>query len=225
MRFREIEFPMREAWLKWRHNGIGSSDVSSIMGVSRFKDIKQLLEEKSGSVLPEDTSNTYIKERGNQIEFQVRSWFEQKTGKSFSACNTFSTEFPFLRASLDGFSEDKKEIIEIKLLSNFNPSKPNFLAEGYLKWVDARNNVVPPEYLPQIQHQLFITGADFAYFVGYKVVKGETLVTEDKLAIVKVYPDKRDQHDIFLKCCSFWLDVMYNKEKLEQQTKYQGELE
>ncbi len=214
MRFKELVFQDRDKWLEWRHIGLGSSDIASIMGVSRFKDAKQLLEEKSQDHAGEDQSNEYIKNRGNEIEFQVRMWFEQHKGKTFEACNTESAVFPFLRASLDGFSINKLEIIEIKLLSQFNG---NTETEGYKKWLAAKEGIIPTEYMPQIQHQLFVTGAERAWFVGYKAVKGETLVTEDKLAIVEVLPDLRDQHDIFLKCCSFWLDVMYNKEEKDKQ--------
>lgn len=211
----------RQEWLKWRHNGIGSSDASIIMGVSRFKDWESLLREKSGPVQPEDTSNSYIKERGNKIEFQVRMFFEKQKGQNYGAKNVEHGIFPFLRASLDGCSEDCKSIIEIKLLSSVNPAKINTEAEGYKKWLAARNGEVPKEYYPQIQHQLFVTRAEVCFFVGYKEVRGNQIVTEDKLAVIPVYPDKEYMQKLFLEECRFWYLTQERKKEME----YKNELE
>lgn len=224
MTFKELpKFDDRESWLQWRHGGIGSSDAGVIMGVSRFKDRPKLLSEKAGVVPPEDQSNTYIKERGNKIEFQVREFLERKLGKSFAASNTESLGFPFLRASLDGFSEDKKTIVEIKLLSSVNPGNVNTEAEGYKKWLALKNEgTVPKEYVPQLQHQLFVTGADVCFFVGYKEVKGNQIVTEDKLAMVPVYPNRDYTTLLVNECMRFWLGVEFYKRDLIYK---EGELE
>lgn len=223
MNYREVTFKTeeglqyRDAWLEWRHQGIGSSDVPVIMGVSRFNDSEKLLASKSRSVPEEDNRNSYIKERGNKVEFQVRMFLEKHMGKTFAPANTEHIHFPFLKASLDGFSEDKKHIVEIKLLSSVNPAKPNTETTGYLKWLQARNaQEVPREYWPQIQHQLFVTGADICFFVGYKEVKGNQVVTEGKLAIIPVLPDKEYQRVLVQKCFAFWLDVLYSKDNLKR---------
>lgn len=221
-RFIEMHFTEgRGAWLKWRHRGIGSSDAAALMGVSRFSDWEKTLTSKAGPVQEEDNSNSYIKERGNRIEFQVRMFLEKTMSKSYSAVSTEHLQFPFIRASLDGFSEDKKSIVEIKLLSTINPAKVNTEAEGYRKWLAARNGEVPKEYYPQIQHQLFVTGAEVCFFVGYKEVKGNQIVTEDKLAVIPVYPDKIYIEKLILEECRFWYKVQERKEEL----KYKGELE
>lgn len=222
VRFREIEKVNRDLWLEWRHQGIGSSDAGVIMNASRFNNRDSLLASKSLPVAPEDTSNSFIKERGNKIEFQVRMFLEQKYGQSFSALNTEHTVFPFIRASLDGASEDRKTILEIKLLSSINTSKINKEAEGYKKWVAAKEqSVIPKDYYPQIQHQLFVTGADKCLFVGYMEHRGNQIVTEDKLAIVEVLPDNAYTKLLMRSEFDFWLDVQYKKDEL----KYKGELE
>jgi putative phage-type endonuclease len=211
----------RQEWLKWRHEGIGSSDASIIMGVSRFKDWETLLSEKAGPMPPEDNRNAYIKDRGNKIEFQVRMFFEKLKGQTYAPQNCVNSVFPFIRASLDGYSEDHKSIIEIKLLSSVNPDKINTEAEGYKKWLAAREGTVPKEYYPQLQHQLFVTGAEVCFFVGYKEVKGNQIVTEDKLAVIPVYPDKVYQRKLLQEEFRFWLEVQYRKQELE----YKNELE
>ena len=221
MSYKEIPSTDRPEWLKWRHDGIGSSDAAVVMGVSRFNDWESLLSAKARPEPLEDNQNAYIKVRGNKIEFQVRSFFERKLEKTFAPKNTEHAVFSFIRASLDGASEDGKSILEIKLLSSVNPAKVNIEAEGYKKWLAARNGEVKKEYYPQIEHQLFVTGAEVCFFVGYKEVKGNQIVTEDKLAVIPVYPNKEYQRKLLQEEFRFWLEVIYRKEEL----KYKGELE
>lgn len=215
--FLEIPKTDRLKWLEWRHTGIGSSDASVLMGVSRFKTRKQLLIEKYYPFSGEDQANSYIKDRGNKIEIQVRKYLEDMKGTTFSAMSCESKVFPFMKASLDGISPDNRTIIEIKLLSSVNPAKVNKEAEGYIKWDKALQGAVPREYYPQIQHQLMITGADVCLFVGYKEVKGDYIVTSDKLAIVAVYPDKQYIKELAKKEFEFWYEM--------NELKYRGELE
>lgn len=221
MSYKELTFEDRQAWLEWRLGGLGSSDAAVIMGVSRFNDWETLLSAKARSISEEDNANSYIKERGNRIEFQVRMFLEKTMGKQFSACNTEHSVFSFIRASLDGFSEDRKSIVEIKLLSSVNPAKVNLEAEGYKKWLAARNGEVPKEYLPQIQHQLFVTGAEVCFFVGYKEVRGNQIVTEDKLAVIPVYSDRAYQRKLLQEEFRFWLEVQYrindNNKQIERE--------
>lgn len=222
MIFKELTFANREEWLAWRHQGIGSSDAAVVMGVSRFKEIEDLIEEKALPSSGEDQSNSYIKDRGNKIEVQVRKFLEEKYGHTFTAMSCESTWFNFQTCTLDGISPDKKIICEIKLLSSVNPAKINKEAEGYIKWDKARQGEVPREYYPQIQHQLMITEADYCLFVGYKEVKGNYEVTEDKLAIVKVYPNEDYIEDLMKKEFIFWYKV---SKRYAQLTYKEGELE
>lgn len=212
----------RDEWLNWRLGGVGSSDAAVIMGVSRFNDWDSLLQQKSSPTAAEDNINAYVKERGNKIEFQVRMFLEKRDGESLTAKNCEHLTFPFLRASLDGMTPSGKTIVEIKLLSLFNPIKPNYEAEGYVKWLLAKNaKKVPAEYWPQCQHQLFITGADICLFVGYCEHKGNQVVTEDKLAIIEVKPDLEYQKKLLAKEFEF----MYSVNELKQKLIYRGELE
>ena len=52
-----------------------------------------------------------------------------------------------------------------------------------------------------------ITEAEYCLFVGYKEIKGNYEVTEDKLAIVKVYPDEDYIEDLMKKEFMFWYKV------------------
>lgn len=223
MRYKELVFDDRATWLHWRHWGIGSSDASIIMGVSRFKNRSELILEKALMFSGEDNSNAYVKDRGNKIETAVRAYLEQEHQKTYSAVNCEMVRFPFMRASIDGASSCRKIISEIKLLSIVNPDKINMNTDGYKKWMAAKiDGIVPIEYIPQIQHQLMVTGAEYCLFVGYMEVKDNFNVTDEKLAIVRVYPDKDYQHQLFVQECLFWFDVETKARELEYK---EGELE
>jgi putative phage-type endonuclease len=221
MKFLEVlTFPTRKYWLQWRHSGIGASDAPIIMGVSRFKTREKLLVEKADTVVVE-APNSYITQRGNQVEFQVRAFLEKEYSCTYPAMNCVSKSFEFLRASLDGISEDQKTIVEIKLLASIKSEEHN-TTEGYRKWNAVKlKGEVPKEYYPQLQHQLAITGAEKCLFVGYKEIKGNLVVTPDKLAITTVYPDKVYIRKLLKKEFEFWLDVWEYKNRLT----YKGELE
>jgi putative phage-type endonuclease len=216
LKFTEVEGTDRNTWLKWRHGGIGSSDAAVIMGVSRFKTRDQLLIEKATGFTGEDQSNAYIKDRGNKIEVQVREFLEKEYCQSFAPMSCYMTNFTFLRCSLDGATQDRKTITEIKLLSVFNPAKPNKEAAGYKKWELAQQGSIPEEYYPQIQHQLMITGADVCVFLGYKEVKGDLTVTNDKLARILVVPNEEYIHMLIRKEFEFWVDVEYLRDKIDK---------
>lgn len=216
MKFQEITFDNRELWLEWRKGGIGSSDAAVIMDVSRFKSREELRNEKITGVKFEDQANSYVKDRGNYIEGFVRTALEDKHQTTYRTLNTINSSFGFMRASLDGISEDKKTIIEIKLLSVLNKDKPNYQAAGYLKWQAAREkNEIPVDYYPQIQHQLMVTGADRCYFVGYKEIKGEAPKPEGNLAIVEVLPDKNYIRELAKREFAFWYEVQERKQAVE----------
>lgn len=220
MKFKEIPNTDRPLWLNWRHEGIGSSDAAVIMEVSRFKNYDDLLAEKAVPFTGEDQANEYIKERGNKIEKLVRELFEKEKDLTYSAMSCESNQFNFMRATLDGITPDKKTIIEIKLLSVFNPEKPNTKTDGYLKWEAAKNwNVVPEEYYPQLQHQLMVTQADRCIFLGLKDVKGQA-ITMDNLAVIEVLPDPGYTKALAIKEFMFWYRVGDKKRELE----YKGDL-
>lgn len=192
----------REKWLQWRKEGIGSSDAPVIMGVSPWKTKFKLWEEKISPVLLEDYSNSYIKERGNQIEPRVRALFEVMKGESFKPALVQMSDAPFMRASLDGRSTCKRKIIEIKLL-------------GLDDWTDAKNGMIPVKYQPQITHQMLVSGADVCFFLGYLYDKSERDIVTARLAIVecsKLNPQVVEAH---IKACHDFWDLVLKKKAPE----------
>lgn len=219
MKFDIVTHKNREEWLQWRHNGIGSSDVPVIMGVSKYKTVKQLLEEKSKPFLSEDKSNWYIKNRGNLIESTVRKFYEEDMGMEFPAISCVNKEHPYLIATLDGADKGMNLFIEIKLLSSQKPDKVNKEAEGYKRWEEAKvKEIIPKEYYPQIQHQLMVTGLPACVFLGYKEVKDGSTPNKDNVAIVSVLPNTEYIDKMRLKLSDFWMKVLENRSKVNEDT-------
>lgn len=208
MKYKELIFENREDWLQWRTSGIGSSDASAIMNASRFATYESLLLSKAVDQ-GESTVNTYIKERGNKIEGWVRKHLEDLWKTSLVPVNCESTEFNFMRCSLDGASPNRELIIEIKLLSSVNPAKINTEAEGYVKWNNLRNKqIVPQEYVAQIQHQLMVTGAEACEFIGYRELRGERQLDPTSVAVATVDRDEQYIDRLAELEFKFWYDLI-----------------
>lgn len=145
----------REEWLKWRTRGIGGSDVSVIAGKNPFRSVYQLWLEKTGQLTPQEEENDYI-HFGNVLEGIVKKEFSLRTGLRVRAKHALlqSEEHPFMLANLDGVINENGEqvIFEAKTASAYKE--------------DIWKNGVPEEYLLQIQHYMFVTGAKKAYIAA-----------------------------------------------------------
>lgn len=213
----------RKAWLAWRHLGLGSSDAPIVMGVSRFKTALELWDEKILPFPKEDDSNSFIKNAGNEAEIKVRVLFEmlQETTYEPETCVMDDPALEFMRVSLDGRSPCKKDICEIKLLGNGGKgAKPE-----EQKFNRAKNEgIVPEEYFPQIQMQLLVSGAERCFFVAYEYDHNDKYLknpmTETKLAVVEVFPDKDYQLKLLEKCIEFWNSVVSKKPPLLSSEDY-----
>ena len=142
MKYEVVELEQdTEQWLEWRHTGIGGSDASTIMGENRFKSPVQLLYEKKNRI--DEPSNEAMAE-GKRLEPHARTDYVKKTNKDVHPICIQSVEYPWLLASLDGLSADRKKLVEIKC--------------GKSSYRRATYEEVPEYYKGQLQHQLMITG-------------------------------------------------------------------
>ena len=138
----ELQQGTRE-WLEWRHNGIGASDASSVMGENRFKSTAQLLQEKRAPA--RDSFQNEAMALGTRLEPEARRRYIAKTGQKVSPVCVQSTRYDWLRASLDGLANDHGTVVEIKCG-----------ASVYRRVSKSRS--VPSYYYGQVQHILAITG-------------------------------------------------------------------
>jgi putative phage-type endonuclease len=130
-------------WLSWRNNGIGASDAPTIMGENPWKTAAQLLSEKCGKA-PESAPNSAMV-RGTELEPEARRAYELRTGRIMEPACLQSTQYEWLRASLDGLSQNLDTAVEIKCGDSV-----------YRKTADYGK--VPSYYYGQLQHILAVTG-------------------------------------------------------------------
>lgn len=132
----------RKEWLEWRRGGIGGSDAAVVMGVSPWRTLYQLYEEKALNIINE--TDTLAMKRGREQEEEARLAFEDMVGVHvFKKDKVVHESIPFIRGSLDGLSMDEEVLVELK-----NPG-----AEDH---AIAKRNNVPEKYFPQCQHYLLL---------------------------------------------------------------------
>jgi len=155
----------REEWLAARMKGIGASDASASIGMSRYKCQIELYQEKMG-ILEGFTGNeaTAI---GLEIEDTIAELFKKRTGIGFKEPDgnkvgdlrrsnfiIQSIEYPWMFANLDRegtLPDGRRFVLEIKN------------AGEYMKdsW---EGGCVPDDYLIQLMHQLIVTGYPVGIF-------------------------------------------------------------
>lgn len=187
-------------WLRRRRMGIGSSDAASIHAASPYMTELELYNDKVG--IEKAESNNFIKDKGNEYEPKARAQFEADWNSKRDIKTTFQPielthlELSFLKANLDGLSEDRETFIEIKFVG-----KDIFESE-----------IIPKHYWMQIQHQYLVSGAKQAYFVFFIMKEEKYPSTDNPFATRTVMHLKSKfiaKDEMFLKehvakCAAFW---------------------
>jgi len=170
-----------ENWIEFRRSRIGASDAPIIMGVSPWKTPLRLWEEKMGFVTSE--SNQYMR-RGLELEEAARKQFEELTGIVVFPEVMVHPEFDWMIASLDGIDIEHTRIVEIK-------------CPGKIDHESAMDGVIPEKYIPQLQHQMIVTGLDCAFYFSYNEENCKLL----EISRCKEYENKLLNKELcFLKC-------------------------
>lgn len=99
--------PNTYEWVMERRNGVGASDVSTVLGFNRYRSAVDLWQEKAGRVgLIMDPPSPQAK-WGHRLEPWIREDAEADFGVVISKPGTVqSLEWPWLRASVDGAMPD-----------------------------------------------------------------------------------------------------------------------
>jgi putative phage-type endonuclease len=173
---------------------LGSSDAAVVMGVDPWRTRLDLYWEK---VLPvEDDIDNYAMKRGRDLEPHVRALLEERYGLLLEPRNVDNGDI--WRASLDAICFDGKHLFEIK-------------CPGEKAHAIALKNKVPDYYIPQLQHQLLVTGLPYLMYVSYKdgdfvmvrVERDTTYIKELKEKetefwnehVLKKIPPKKEERD------------------------------
>ncbi len=157
-----IEVNLRQGtteWKKWRNGGFGASDIPVLMGENPWKSKHTLLEEKRGN--GGDFQNEAMR-RGQMLEPEARQKYVEQVGIEFHPICIQHTKYFWARASLDGISNDRQYVVEIKC--------------GESAYRKATCGEVPEYYHGQLQYILFITGLELIDYWCYLPGKEGVLI-------------------------------------------------
>jgi len=184
-----------DEWLEWRNAGIGSSDIALLMSPEPVFDrtIRTLWEQRVGYERTVELDNEHIR-RGKELEPIIRDKVMDLLYLDYKPLCVRRYDQPYLRASLDGYNHFSNSILEIK-----SPSEKVF--KSYLDtWT------VPYNYYLQMQYQMLVSGADFAYFAFYNkdILDSEEEQKHVHPYLMLVEPDFKLQLEIEQRCSLFW---------------------
>jgi len=195
-----------QAWLEWRKNGVTASEAAVILGLSPYKTLWRLWAEKCGIAKPEDLSrNPYVR-HGIEYEDVARREFERRhPGELALPLCGESKKHPVMRASFDGIISARRPV-EIKcpcrsVFEKVKREREN--SEGYKL------------YLPQVQHQMCVSGATEGYLffwhhdeepVEFLIKRDDALIDElimksnefAKMVKTRKAPEKDPQRDVWV---------------------------
>lgn len=160
----------REDWLNARRQGIGSSDVAAICGLSPYRSALSVYADKIGT--DDEDGGSAVMRLGQHLEQGILDAYASETGATVEKPTHLygSDVHEFMLASPDGFTERNESlgVVEAKWSSRQED------------WQDG-----PPEgYQLQVLHQLAVTDLDFgdlAALVGrdlrvYRIERDDALI-------------------------------------------------
>lgn len=138
----------RLAWLRDRILGIGASDASAAMGLSKYKSRYQLWLEKTGQVEAPNLDDVIPVQVGSLLEPLVISIAERELGEKIIDRQQVlvSEAYSWMRCTLDG-RINEFELVEAKTAGSRNG------------WGESGTDQIPMDYIIQCHHQMIITGA------------------------------------------------------------------
>jgi putative phage-type endonuclease len=146
-RYEFVSAPQRSPeWFEMRKGGITATGITAINGTSPYKTAYRLWAELTGQVGEQEVGAAA--QRGQLLEQAVADYYTAETGKKLRKSNGIVRlkEHSWAMASLDRtIVGDTDGLVEIKTSTSS-------------RW---QLYPVPPEYVDQVQWQMFITGASY----------------------------------------------------------------
>ncbi len=183
--FQIVDYPQRSP--EWFHARVGRltgsraaamlSSIKSGEAAGRRNLRVELVCERLTTLDQSPDFHSRDMERGQERESDAIALFEGATGELVQFAGFLSSTEHMAGCSPDGYLGDFDAIVEAKCPK----------AATHLEYLD--RGAVPPKYLPQLRHNVWISGAEAAYFVSYSPDFPESLA----LSVVRI---ERDQLDI-----------------------------
>lgn len=171
-------------WLKWRKTIITATDCPSILGSNPWQTIYKCWQKKLNLIAEEKPNQAMLD--GIKNEPIARTMFIEQTGINMIPACVESSELEFLGASLDGISDCRRYILEVKCSEN--------LYRKALNWE------IPEYYMHQMQHQLLVSGCEKCFYVCYH---------DNKICVIEVLPDEGFIALFMPPAQEFWRSVVF----------------
>ncbi len=183
------------SWLGWRKQGVGSSDAPCVMGCDPYRTREDVLLDKLGLAEPVKVNGAM--ELGTMWEPAARAMYFFETGLDMEPAEFAHPDYPYLRASLDGYREDAWPI-EIKFMGEKN--------------FDLIHQTQAPleHHWVQVQHQLLVTGKERCVYIPYTLTEDKKKIA--RIQYVWVLRDDKYQAELYQKLTDFWQEVIIRRE-------------
>lgn len=184
-------------WKSWRRDGIGGSDIATIVGVAPFEDAtrENLLREKAEGW---ERPTNFAMRRGTRLEPVARFAYEQFRECAAPPVCVEMQGAAWARVSLDG-------LCRFRAIPCGVPWVLELKVPGWEAHDKALAGMVPDYYVPQCQWQMLVCGLFRLDYVSYS--ENQRFAEKDRLAIVTVWPDESLQSELREAAVRFWCDV------------------
>lgn len=177
----------RADWLAWRRQGIGGSDVSAILGLSRFGSPWTVYLDKTGEVDSEETEAMWW---GKHLEDVIAAKYEHDTGLTVLSrqerCERVG--FEWMRCTLDGRVVDDAFGVELGIW------EAKYTRDSVEDW----GGVVPIEYACQATWNMLVTGTTRCQMAVLHAAFGL------KLEVYDLHLDATDADEVVSAASQFW---------------------
>ena len=175
--FAFINFPINlkhgtKKWNEWRHEGIDSDDAELILAGGELTN-KRL----QSKIKKDNIEHSLEVDLNTDLMQEAREHYEEEAGIKVFPLLIQDRRFPWLQASIDGFSEDFSKLVKISCTD--------------LAYKNAEKNTFPKTHL---QHILMITGFEEIDYWCYLQNKKGILITvpRDQRMINKLYKAEKE---------------------------------
>lgn len=159
-----IEVQSDAHWHELRAKHIGASEVSCLLGLSKFKTKWRLYHEKRGTLQPDNLDADRSVQAGRHMEYALADWAAEKFEWPLRKVRRYLSD-PALKAgaSLDYETMQGHEPVEVKFSTGFGET------DDANTWDWEGDDIIqaPHAYIVQVQYQLMMANKPQGWLVGY----------------------------------------------------------